>query len=525
MKKTKPTQRLGMVILTMLLMCLGACKRNELQPPIPNILNSYRGTNKIVLQVVEELKKPDNRALLAELEKQGSINWECKVLITSRFMDGATLRFATGSNGDYLDAEVNGQTMAIRLYSKQQQEQRDAMAKQAFSKRLGGKSTQAGVCTYKVGFEVVYSSGLALFDQISVIYGIITSFPKHGFTVFLTGGNLQKQGHDLFFDAWLNETEADIENLLVKCIQDSCIPVLGPGINCPFTINGLEITGNCGSGPTVRGFNREQALNSLNNALWDHNACSAAKYIATSQFDALYQSYMANPTSASADIFRTRLSLLLSNVYGIVASYCNNGTDPGTPVNPGGGGTSSPGNMDDGQEIYGDYNSVYGFGGTNGVSDEGRLSCKSFSFTKLSATANSQEAGVRGLAFVVDWVGGKPAKIYNFRTIYVNVGVKQANGTIITSGKAAEIAADAANRAGASLTIKYFNKKEALFLMTSTVEAEFASLMTTILQQDIAGYGSVYFSPVGPRTIVKDAVWNGSFTKIFNALTGQGCVD
>lgn len=35
------------------------------------------------------------------------------------------------------------------------------------------------------------------------------------------------------------------------------------------------------------------------------------------------------------------------------------------------------------------------------TSDEGRLSCKSFSFSKLSSTSNWQEAGVKGLQFLV----------------------------------------------------------------------------------------------------------------------------
>ncbi len=147
-----------MVLFTMLLLCFGGCKREPLQPPTPSVLNSYRGTDKMVLQVIETLKEPVNKELLTELEKQGRINWEYKALITSRFMEGFTLRFATGSNGDYLDAEINAETMAIKLYSKQQQEQRDAMAQQELASKPNNNVSLADECIFTVYFEYSVST-------------------------------------------------------------------------------------------------------------------------------------------------------------------------------------------------------------------------------------------------------------------------------------------------------------------------------------------------------------------------------
>ena len=216
MKKTKPTKRAIMVMFTMLLLCLGSCKRDPFLPPMPNVLNSYRGTDKMVLQVIEALKAPDNKELLTELEKQGNINWEYKALITSRFLDGITLRFATGINGDYLDAEVDAQTMAVKLYSKQQQEQRDAMAQQAFNKRQAGKSTQAGVCTYNINFEVFASASLSMLQVLNGINNIGNFLSAEGFTITQLGVDpfVGRLGYRVIFMARNNETETDLKSKL-----------------------------------------------------------------------------------------------------------------------------------------------------------------------------------------------------------------------------------------------------------------------------------------------------------------------
>ena len=359
MKKTKPTKRAIMVMFTMLLLCLGSCKRDPFLPPMPNVLNSYRGTDKMVLQVIEALKAPDNKELLTELEKQGNINWEYKALITSRFLDGITLRFATGINGDYLDAEVDAQTMAVKLYSKQQQEQRDAMAQQAFNKRQAGKSTQAGVCTYNITFEVYPFGGLNIVEILNGITNIRSFISAEGFYINNWAlPSLGTQKYSIIYWSTNNETEADIKSKLDDALLAySQARKLG---GRAWFVNNLKTTSSCNAEnnnnpqPTVWGVNYYQALNSLNTALWNYNACIEAQYYATSQFDALYQSYMANATSASADIFRTRLSLLVSDVPRIIANSCwNGGVPPGTPVNPGGGGSGGGSfTLEDPGELY-----------------------------------------------------------------------------------------------------------------------------------------------------------------------------
>jgi len=120
MEKLHLTKKMGMVLLAMAMLWSVACKRDQL-PPGNSLLNSYRGTDKMVLKVIGALREPANQTLLADLEKQGNINWKYETLITSRFLKGYTLRFATGSDG-YLDAEVNAETGTAKLFSKQMQE-------------------------------------------------------------------------------------------------------------------------------------------------------------------------------------------------------------------------------------------------------------------------------------------------------------------------------------------------------------------------------------------------------------------
>lgn len=163
------------------------------------------------------------------------------------------------------------------------------------------------------------------------------------------------------------------------------------------------------------------------------------------------------------------------------------------------------------------------------VQDVGLLSCKSFLFNKLSSAANSQEAGVRGLRFVIDvpsGTGPRPARIFNFRTMYISIGVTQANGNIITPGKAASIAARAANRAGASMVTKYANPYFANYALTMSpteVEREFKTFMELFLSDELGGYASISFTPTGKRTVITNAVWNGPLNTMYNWMFDVGC--
>ncbi len=191
----------------------------------------------------------------------------------------------------------------------------------------------------------------------------------------------------------------------------------------------------------------------------------------------------------------------------------------GNPPPTGGGGTGGEANNPS-------FAGIYAFGGATGNSDDGRLSCRSFTFKKLSRTANSQEAGIKQLNFVVYLPDGVTVRNFPLRTMYVNIGVSQANGNVISEGKAAEFAAHAANRAGASLTVKYGGLKtvqQIYAIQQSTIDSEFKSLFETCLQQEVQGYAAVTYNQLGSNTVTNTPVWNGDATRAYNWLTQTGC--
>lgn len=158
------------------------------------------------------------------------------------------------------------------------------------------------------------------------------------------------------------------------------------------------------------------------------------------------------------------------------------------------------------------------------TSDDGRLSCKSFSFNKLSSTSNWQEAGVKGLQFVGDVPGGPPV-IKTFRPLFIGLPFKKLDGTEIKPGEAAEAAAKAANRAGLALHINYIGMNREQFLATpaSTIEREFRILMQSYLSEELGCSSSVTAEPSGLNTKVRTAVWNLGLEILWNGLTGGGC--
>ena len=154
MKKLKPTKRIIMTLLAMFLLL--TCKHEPLPPSSgPSVLDTYHGDDEMVLKVIKQLKNPQNKLLLNELEKQATIDWKYEALITSRFLDGFTLRFTTGDNEGYLDAEINAETKAIKLYSSQMQQQRDALVKQSLNKLKANGTLD---CFYTLYFEISASN-------------------------------------------------------------------------------------------------------------------------------------------------------------------------------------------------------------------------------------------------------------------------------------------------------------------------------------------------------------------------------
>lgn len=153
--KTKQYHKATGLILLGLLLLFG-CKRDQLQPAPPSLLSTYHGTDKMVLQVIDQLQQPANRAILAELEKQGSINWQYKALFSSRFIKGYTLRFALGSSGNYLDAEIDAKTGEIKLFTKEMQLSKDQQVRQHLqnTRLKQGNGTLNDECVFFVFFEI-----------------------------------------------------------------------------------------------------------------------------------------------------------------------------------------------------------------------------------------------------------------------------------------------------------------------------------------------------------------------------------
>lgn len=185
MKNKQYHKATGLILLGLLL--LFGCKRDQLQPATPSLLSTYHGTDKMVLKVIEQLEQPANQAILAELEKQGSINWQYKALFSSRFIKGYTLRFALGSSSNYLDAEIDAKTGEIKLFTKEMQLSKDQQVKQHLqnTRLKQGNGTLSSECVFFVFFEVKDYGNIDSANLERVVkYMIANYYSRLGETVF-----------------------------------------------------------------------------------------------------------------------------------------------------------------------------------------------------------------------------------------------------------------------------------------------------------------------------------------------------
>lgn len=143
-----------------LLLLLHSC-RKEHAVPAANVLASYKGSDKNVLKIIDELKKPENKDLLANLNQQGEVDWQnYQTMLTSDFMQGLTLRFYQGPDSNYFDAQLNLETKSMRLLSKTQKlvEREHAIEQLKAESKTKGKSTTTytiATCKGIVNFEYV----------------------------------------------------------------------------------------------------------------------------------------------------------------------------------------------------------------------------------------------------------------------------------------------------------------------------------------------------------------------------------
>ncbi len=246
MEKLHLTRKMGMVLLAMVMLWPVACKRDQL-PPGNSLLNTYRGTDKMVLKVIETLREPANQTVLADLEMQGNINWEYETLITSRFLKGYTLRFATGSDGNYLDAEVNAETGAVKLFSKQMQQQRDALSKQELNSQLlkQGNGTLSHDCTYTVFFEIECK----IEDSLDRILAL-TSLQIFGDLIRRGGFKITEvEGLKVTFTGNNESTTNSVIGELQRVMTSLQLFFNSDGYK--FGFKTLEVTGGCESGSPV----------------------------------------------------------------------------------------------------------------------------------------------------------------------------------------------------------------------------------------------------------------------------------
>lgn len=161
--------------------------------------------------------------------------------------------------------------------------------------------------------------------------------------------------------------------------------------------------------------------------------------------------------------------------------------------------------------------------GTYDRSDDGKLSCRSFTYNKM--TSNMYEAGVKGLQFVMDIAGGGSLPPFNFRTMYIGFPSKTATGKTYTPGQAAAITAAAMNNAGQTMTITYFGMStaQASLVTKEQLEAEFMGLVQFYINRGINAGSTISFRPSGADTTTNEAVWNSSLEQFWNGLSGSDC--
>jgi hypothetical protein len=143
--------------------------------------------------------------------------------------------------------------------------------------------------------------------------------------------------------------------------------------------------------------------------------------------------------------------------------------------------------------------------------DDGRLSCKSFSFRKLSSSSNWQEAGVKGLQLVGDWFGMFGSfSVKPFGIVFVGVPVKKINGSVISAGEAAYASALAANLAAEKLREHYFGMSRDVFerIPASQIAEEFRAEMERTLEEHFGADCKVTKYQSDIKTPIKNAVWN-----------------
>ncbi len=159
----------ALALLLGLLLLLHSC-RKEHAVPTANVLASYKGSDKNVLKIIEELKKPENNTLLANLNQQGEVDWQnYQAMLTSDFMQGLTLRFYQGPDSNYFDAQLNPETKAIRLLSKTQKlvEREHAIAQLKAESKAKDKTTTtytSFTCKAMVDFEYVLYTNRTTFS-------------------------------------------------------------------------------------------------------------------------------------------------------------------------------------------------------------------------------------------------------------------------------------------------------------------------------------------------------------------------
>lgn len=155
--------------------------------------------------------------------------------------------------------------------------------------------------------------------------------------------------------------------------------------------------------------------------------------------------------------------------------------------------------------------------------DNGKLSCRSFSFKAM--TSNMYEAGISHLEFDMDIAGTGQTVKFPFRDIYVGFPSKTANGTTYTPDQAAAITAAAMNKAGTTLSVNYFATplEVAELIPPSQIEAEFRALTQGYISAEINAGATVSANQSGTNTVTKEAVWNSFWDMVWNGLTGSGC--
>lgn len=156
----------------------------------------------------------------------------------------------------------------------------------------------------------------------------------------------------------------------------------------------------------------------------------------------------------------------------------------------------------------------------NSTNDDGNLSCRSFFFKKITSSSNWQEAGVKGLRFNFDLAPEAPVPVvsYEFRTMYFGLPYQLVNGHVITPGEVAELAAEAANYAGNVLVKKYYGKRAVV--SQAVIENEFRVLASAFLTSQVNASASVTYVSSGKNTVVRNAMWNSAFRRLFGNIAG-----